>query len=252
MSLRLLTFNVQEGARGREEQVFEVLAEQEADVIVLQEVMDTTPVAEWAERLKSKSFVARGNDGRHVALLARVPFKDPGTFSPPVLRHSLLSAGVQASGGEIALFGVHLAAPAYALWVERYRLRELRAIFGHIGHAARERLILAGDFNAIAPGDRVDLSGMSWRGRVAVVLQGGLVARQVVASILERGLVDCYRVRHPNDDGFTLPSDPPRVRLDYFFASPALCDRIQSCSVVQGPRMRGLSDHLPLMLELEG
>jgi endonuclease/exonuclease/phosphatase family metal-dependent hydrolase len=64
--------------------------------------------------------------------------------------------------------------------------------------------------------------------------------------------VDCFRVLHPNDDGFTLPASDPKVRLDYVFADPALSPALRECRVVTEPAaVKIASDHLPVLAQFE-
>jgi exonuclease III len=249
----LLTYNVLNGGRGREEELYDIIGAQDADVILLQEVADAEFVTRLAERMRYNFFVAKSNSWLTVALLARLPIRNASGFHPRILRHTCLCATVEyAPGKTLKLYGIHLAAPAYTLPVEMYRLRELNSILDHIREARAERIILAGDLNSIAPGDAVDLSGVPLKVRAAVVLQGGLIARQVVRKLTKNRFTDCYRSLHPGTNGFTLPPAPPRVRLDYFFVNDALAPHLRACEVVETPReVRHASDHLPVRMELE-
>ncbi len=253
MRLSFLTYNIQDGGRARERDLIEILSAASADVIVLQEVIETEFVARLGERVGAEWFVAESNSERRLALVSRYPLSEAESFHPPVLRHALLAARIEyAPGNHLDVFGVHLAAPAYTLWVEMRRLREVTAVLGQIKRRAGEAVVIGGDFNSIAPGDRVDFTGVPDRVRWAVYLQGGLVARQVIGRMQKAGFVDCYRALDSNEPGFTLPSDPPQVRLDYFFVNARLRPALRACQVVQTPAaVRSVSDHLPVRLELE-
>jgi len=174
------------------------------------------------------------------------------SFHPPVLRHGLLEADLEGARGQpLALYGVHLAAPAFTLPVELYRLRELGVILNRIQAAGRERVVVAGDFNSIAPGDEVNLRGVSWFVRASLVLQGSLFARRVIARMQQKGFVDGYRCASKGS-GFTFPADAPRARLDYVFTSASLAPHIKACEVVTNPdSVERASDHLPVRLELD-
>jgi endonuclease/exonuclease/phosphatase family metal-dependent hydrolase len=55
---------------------------------------------------------------------------------------------------------------------------------------------------------------------------------------------------HPQEDGFTLPSTGPRVRLDYVFAALPLGGALSGCRMVTEPAVAAsASDHLPVMAE---
>ncbi len=248
-----LTYNILDGGRGRENDLSEIIAAQNADVILLQEVVEKNFVVELAVRLKANYFIAESNSPRTIALLSRLPILKASSFHPRVLRHTCLQATLEyAPAQTFAIFGIHLAAPAYTLFVELYRLRELDLILKQIKELRAEKIVLAGDFNSIAPGDAVDLGGLPWRVRASVILQGGLIARQVIGKLRAENFVDCFRALHPREHGFTLPPNPPRVRLDYFFVNDTLRHNIRACNVVITPLgVQRASDHLPVRMVLE-
>lgn len=253
MRVTFLTYNILDGGRGRENDLSEIIAAQNADVILLQEVTEKNFVAELAARLNANYFIATSNSARTLAFLTRLPIQNASSFHPRILRHTCLQAELAYAPQEtFTIFGIHLAAPAYTLRVELYRLRELNLILKQIAETSAQKMILGGDFNSIAPSDELDLSGLPWQVRASVVLQGGLMARQVIGKLRARHFVDCYRELHPRENGFTLPPQPPRVRLDYFFVNDALRQNLRACDVIVTPTcVSRASDHLPVRMELE-
>jgi exodeoxyribonuclease-3 len=145
---------------------------------------------------------------------------------------------------------VHLAA-YYPWFLEWWRAHQVRALLGHVRRTAPgDRHLLAGDFNAVAPGDRASLAGAPLWVRAQTWFQLGRVPRRALRPLLDAGYVDCFREMHPREDGFTLPSTGPRVRLDYVFAAPALAGALSGCRVVTEPAVAAsASDHLPVMAE---
>ena len=151
----------------------------------------------------------------------------------------------------LTVYGAHLAA-YYPWFLERWRARQARALLGHIRHAAPGRHLLAGDFNAVAPGDQASLAGAPLWVRAQTRSQLGRVPRRALRPLLEAGYVDCFREMRPREeDGFTLPSSGPRVRLDYVFADASLAGVLSGCRVVTEPAAVAAwaSDHLPVMAE---
>lgn len=250
--IRFLSYNILDGGRGREQELAQIISAQNADVVLLQEVIEKDFVVELAAQLQSECIIAESNSGRTIALLSRLKIAEFLSFRPPILRHTCLRATLEyAPRQTLELFGIHLAAPAYTFPVEMYRLRELRAILEQVAGVQTGNIILAGDFNSMAPSDAVDLRGLPWRVRAEIVLQGGLIARQVVGKIRKQGFVDGFRELHPHENGFTLPAGKARVRLDYFFLSHALVPGLRACSVVTEPEaVKHASDHLPVQMEL--
>lgn len=252
-TLGVVTYNILNGGAGREAAIREVLVEQDADVVLLQEVMDEGCVRQWAKELDAELFIARGNDSLALALLTRLPLKQFASAHPAPLRHPLFHATLEDGTGEaLDLFGLHLAAPAFNLPLEMYRLRELNVILKWVDAAKASRAIIGGDFNAIAPGDRPGFRQLPYWLRFSIFVQGGYVARQVIGRMNAAGYSDAYRMMHPHEAGYTLPADRPNTRLDYFFVNRALCASIRGCEVVTIPPCAArASDHLPVRMELE-
>ena len=150
------------------------------------------------------------------------------------------------------LIGTHLSAGLSGRGEQR-RAREI----DHVLSAARERpglpsVVIAGDLNAIAPGD---LSGMgrlpTWI-RIMLRVDGG-ISTLVMQRLLEAGFTDAYRHLDRKSQGGTLPSAAPSVRLDYFLVGSSLVPGVMRCAVGEADPvlLAAASDHLPLVLDLE-
>lgn len=64
---------------------------------------------------------------------------------------------------------------------------------------------------------------------------------------LQAHYVDCFRRKHPHEEGFTCPAAAPAGRIDYIFASAPLAERLEECSVLteaEGVPGSQASDHL--------
>ncbi len=253
MIIRILTYNIQDGGAGREELIHEVLEQNHADAILLQEVMDTEFVRRLASALNKNYFLALSNNQHQAALLTRFPITWANGFHPRTLTHPLLEATVEyAPGRSLYLFGIHLFAPAFDPTYEARRVKEIRRILNRIRELDTAPVIMAGDFNTIAPGDPVALGDFPPELRQEIKSNGGLESREAIAQVRQAGLVDAYRRLHPDEPGFTLPASRPDARLDFIFVDPGLADNIAGCEVVMEPELaRRASDHLPVMMELE-
>jgi exonuclease III len=252
-SILFLTYNILDGGRGREKELEDIIAAQNADVVLLQEVMDVEFITRLAARLKTECYVAGSNSGARLALLSRLPIIRAASFHPAVLRHTCVEAVVgYAPDKTLKVVGVHLAAPAFTLPIEIYRLRELNVILKRIRESVAERVVVAGDFNSIAPGDRLELAGLPVRVRLAVFLQGGYLARQVIGKMRSQGFTDVFRNLNPQERGYTFPASQPDARFDYFFVNDALRQNLRACYVVVNPpNVQAASDHLPVALEMD-
>jgi endonuclease/exonuclease/phosphatase family metal-dependent hydrolase len=157
------------------------------------------------------------------------------------------------------VFVLHLRA-WFSKWSEQRRARELRGLLDGIREQLeRERNafafhVLAGDFNALAPGERFDPSPMPAWIRGMVWLSGRDIARSTIEMMRADGYADAWRTVHPDSEaepGYTFPVWSPHVRLDYVFTPAAYASRVTSCEVRRTPEIaRSASDHYPLLVEL--
>lgn len=253
--MRLLTYNIREGGVGRAEAIAEVIRAASPDVVALQEASYPAVVHRIAELA---GFPYCGSRRSHsTGFLSQVPVLDYGWRHPPRTRHALLE--VSLADGLPRLFVLHLRA-WFSNWSEQRRARELRGLLDGI----REQLIrednafafhlLAGDFNALAPGERLDSSPMPAWIRGMIWLSGRDVARSTIEMMRADGYVDAWRTVHEhleNEPGYTFPVWNPHVRLDYVFTPAAYAARLTGCEVRKTPdEVRTASDHMPLLVEI--
>lgn len=161
-ALRVATYNILLGGGGRWPEITKVLGAIDADVVALQEADDRTAVEAAAEKLGYHVvFGTAGANPRHQAVLSRLPVisitnhQDPGVF----LRNSMELWIESPPGSQLAqlcLHTVHLTAAFHRRGrAEPERVRELAAVRAHsAAHPEVEHLVV-GDFNAVAPGDRI-------------------------------------------------------------------------------------------------
>ena len=252
MRLRLMTYNIRYGGIGHEAGILEVIRVAQPGVILLQEITASAVVVDLAAALDMQIFIAAGNQFS-IALLSRWPVIEAQSYHPfPPIRDTVLDVGVEYQAGRtFNLIGVHpVASPG--TFVEYWRLWELNVALKRAAAHANQPCVIAGDFNAIAPGDRVltDSAGRIMRFLYAVQL--GRIFRQAIGRMRAAGFTDCYRQLHDHDDGFTIPAPGPKVRLDYIFANPQAEACLIYCEVVTEPEaVHFASDHYPLIADFE-
>ena len=81
----------------------------------------------------------------------------------------------------------------------------------------------------------------------------GFLDRSLAARLSAQhipGYVDAFRMLHPEDAGFTLPTPEPHIRLDYVFTPHAQAGRVISCEVVRTAAAAAASDHFPVVSDL--
>ena len=242
MTLRLLTYNVCRGGRGREAALAQVIRACAADLVILQEstvpavverIADGAGMAQWGARPRAS-----------LGFLAREPVQRASWRRPRVSRHAFVE--VLPAGCDVPVFGVHLSA-VHAAWTERRRTFEVRALMSSIRTGGHGFHILAGDFNTLAPGELLNVRKLPRRLRALVWLSGGRVRWRTIQMVFDAGYADAFRRLHPHDTGLTFPTWDPHVRLDYLFVPQDAAARVRSCEVVRTPETRTASDHFPLL-----
>jgi endonuclease/exonuclease/phosphatase family metal-dependent hydrolase len=244
--LRILSYNIQRGGVGRERHLADVINEQAVDVVVLQEATRPDVVERLAQATNMTTFGAAR--GRSLGFLSRVPIAKHLWVRPLWSQHAFLE--IVPKGLDVRIFGVHLSA-VHAAWTEARRVRELRSLLTAIREHDRSHHVLIGDFNTIAPDERLDVSQLPRRLRLLVWLSGGRIRWQTIAIILGAGYVDGFRQLHDGDPGLTFPTWGPHVRLDYVFLPKPFAARLTQCEVVRtSPAVPLASDHFPLRIEI--
>jgi endonuclease/exonuclease/phosphatase family metal-dependent hydrolase len=254
--LRLLSYNIREGGVGRAEQIAAVIKASSPDVVALQEATHPEVVERIAELAGFRFFGSRHSHS--AGFLSNVPVLDYGWRHPPRTRHALLE--VSLADGFPRVFVVHLRA-WFSNWTERRRARELRGLLDGIQEQLKREQdafafhVLAGDFNALAPGERFDSSPMPAWIRGMVWLSGRDIARSTIEMMQSDGYIDAWRALHSDhekDPGYTFPVWSPHVRLDYVFTPSEYASRFTACDVRRTPeQVKGASDHFPLLVELK-
>jgi endonuclease/exonuclease/phosphatase family metal-dependent hydrolase len=248
-----MTYNILDDAVGREALVLEVLQATQPDIVVLQEVGRAETALQWAEALGMEACFAAGNSKRHLALLSRLPIVQHHSYHPVPLSTTLLEATLEiAPGQHLRVHGVHLIAQPFVL-LEMWRWWEIKIILRRIKAHMIEPCLLAGDFNAIGPGDPVNISEWPRHLKLMLAWYGGRVPRWAISEVKAAGFMDCFRSFHPHEDGFTLPTPAPNSRLDYLFVNEALRRQLAECRVVrEPPAVEQASDHYPVMASFLG
>jgi len=253
--VRLLTYNIREGGVGREAAIAEVIKAAGPDVVALQEARNPA-VVERIARLAGFKF--NGSRVAHsTGFLSNIPVVNHAWRHPPRTRHAILE--VALADGFPRLFVLHLRA-WFSKWSERQRARELRGLLDGIQQQLKRENrafafhVLAGDFNALAPGEHFDPSPMPRWIRGMIWLSGRAMARSTIEMMQADGYVDAWRAVHAdqkNDPGHTFPVWNPHVRLDYVFTPTEFASRFTGCEVRTTPaEVRTASDHFPLLVDI--
>lgn len=250
MSLRVMTYNILDGGENRERYILEVIQTANPNVVILQEVFTEEFLKFLSQALGMKYHIGTGNKERKVALLSNFPVLTFKSHHPvfPIWRN-FIDAEIEYEPSKVArIIGVHPIANLGIIF-EIWRFWEARYVLNQIRSSQNKPCLIAGDFNAIAPKERVRTENMPNWLKWMIYLQGNRVYYFSIGAFLSSGFIDSFRSLH-SDDGFTLPPPSPNSRLDYIFVNAQMKAYLKKCWVVQEPNSVILaSDHYPVMAE---
>jgi exodeoxyribonuclease-3 len=244
--LRILSYNIRYGGIGKERELAAVIRSATPDVVMLQEATDPRVVERIASAAEMPHWGARSGDS--TGYLSRLAVARHAWHHPPGSRHAFLE--VELADVECRLFGLHLAA-WFSKWTERRREREIRALLDGIRVHQDGLHVIAGDFNALAPGELLEVQYFPRWIRAMIWISGRDIARDTIQTMLDGGYVDAWRRLHDGEPGVTFPTWNPHLRLDYLFTPERYASRLRCCEVVRAPaEVKTASDHFPLLVEL--
>jgi exodeoxyribonuclease-3 len=247
LTIKLLSYNIRFGGRGREESLAEVIRAVGPDIVVFQEATDPRVIEALAHRTGLLQWAAR--PAHSIGFISRLEVAHHEWHYPVGARHSFLE--IQLAATESRIFGLHLRA-RFSKWSERRRAQEIRALLEGIRRHQEGFHVLVGDFNTLAPGELLDTKRMPHWIRALVWLSGRDIQRETIQIMLDAGYLDGYRFLHPEDKGYTFPVWDAHVRLDYLFLPMRFAAHLKSLEVIREPALASrASDHFPLLAQIE-
>lgn len=245
--MKLLSYNIRFGGVGREELLAAVIREIAPDIVVFQEATAPRVIEQLAAATEMPTWGAQ--TGYSLGFISRLEIARHQWHWPPGARRAFLE--IEPAGAACRIFGLHLSA-VHSNWTERRRVRELRALLTSIEQHQDGFHVLVGDFNTLAPGEQLEITQLPMRLQLLIWLSGRTIRWETIQIMLDARYVDGYRLLHPRERGFTMPTWSPHVRLDYVFVPAAFADRLKSCQVVNDNReVAQASDHFPLLAQFE-
>ena len=241
--LRILSYNILKGGVGREAALSAVIS-------------STSPTSSSSRRrIVPRSFSSSRQEGVELVGIVRghsVEFLSRVAIAGYVWRRVRWAKRAYleiVTAGDLRIYGVHLSA-VHSNLTEQRRAYELRALLRSVERHQDGMHIVTGDFNTLAPGERLDMNKLPPRLRALAWVTGKSIRWITIRMMLEAGYVDGYRKFH-GDEGYTFMTWDPHVRLDYAFVPEAFKGNIQRCEVVKDhPRLKEASDHFPLLTEI--
>ncbi|HEY8873326.1 MAG TPA: endonuclease/exonuclease/phosphatase family protein [Stellaceae bacterium] len=231
--MRILAWNIRQGGGTRLAAIAQALAGHDADILVISEYRG----GEAANRLR-QALTALGYPyattltpppGRNgVLIAARHPFREHGAVSDTVLEpYKMLR--VEFPG--FLLSGIYM--PNLSKKVPYWE-----ALIASLAQDAGGRALAIGDFNTC---------------RAYVDEPGAIDATAHFMDEVEAiGFCDLWRRRYPEGREFSWYSTRGNgFRIDHAFVSPVLAARAGAVRYSHQERLAGLSDHSPLILDLQ-
>jgi exodeoxyribonuclease III len=243
-TLRILSYNILKGGVGREKAIASVISSREPDLVILQEAYRPTVVAQLAATCGFDHWAS--SQGHSVAFMTRLAIAGHVWRRVRWAKRAYLEI---VTATDMRIYGVHLSA-VHSNLTEQRRAYELRALLRSVERHQHGLHLVTGDFNTLAPGERLDMDKLPPRLRALAWVTGKSIRWITIRMMLEAGYVDAYRKFH-GDEGHTFPTWDPQVRLDYGFVPEAFKGTVQRCEVVRNhSALKDASDHFPLVTEI--
>lgn len=247
MSFRLLSYNIRFGGVGRAPLIAEVIQSIAPHLVIFQEATAPEVIEEVARATGMAQWGAQPQYS--LGFASAQPVEHFSWHQPRGSKHAFLE--VQPTGGDFRVFGLHLRS-MFASWTERQRVRELNALLASIERHREGFHVLVGDFNALAPGERLEAHRMPRWIQALIWVSGRDIQRDTIQTMLDHDYLDGFRHCYPDDDGVTFPVWDPHLRLDYLFLPARHADQLVAMRVItEHPRAAEASDHYPLLSILE-
>jgi len=246
----VMTYNILDNGESREAYIVDVIQTAAPDVVVLQEVFTEEFLQFLSRSLGMEYCFGAGNKQRKVGLLSKLPVLSFENHHPlfPIWRNVIDAKIEYASNKTIRIIGVHPIANPGLPW-EVWRYWEARYVAKLVTKYQKEFCILAGDFNAIAPGENLETGKLTDWHKWLYSLQGSRAYHFSISMLLSAGLMDCFRSLN-SEKGYTIPPSDPFARLDYIFANARIAPCLKKCWIVREPESVHLaSDHYPVIAE---
>jgi endonuclease/exonuclease/phosphatase family metal-dependent hydrolase len=163
---RILSYNILAGGKRRVDQLTNIISSAQPDIVGLVEAYNPRTVEEIAQRLgmhyRMSGSYTQAHEGQ-IALLSRLPIIETHSHhhSDTLTRPFLEACIEEEDGRKLTVFIAHLSAAFYQLGGgDGQRRREVQAILRFMASKKGTPHLLMGDFNAIAPGDRLKASAL--------------------------------------------------------------------------------------------
>jgi exodeoxyribonuclease-3 len=246
-AVKLLTFNIGAAAVPRAEVILRWLRSRSDDVVVLTETSSgagTTLLAEGLRAHGLRVYHSPEPRERGVLLASRIPIaRDLSDQLGVTLPCRVVAVVLDTSPRRFALAGVYIPSRDRSeAKVARKQafIRSLQAALSGLPAAQRDRLVVAGDYNAVARAHEPALPGFfQW--------EYGLHE-----NLESMGLRPAHELRPNGSQPHSwIGRTGLRYLYDYVHVGCGLQRAVERCEYLHGPRERRLSDHAAVAVRLK-
>jgi exonuclease III len=231
--MRLLAWNIRQGGGSRLARIADALARHKADILVLSEYRGGESAARLLAALVTLGYryattLAPPPNRNGVLVAARCAFREHGAISNGLPEPYRM---VSVEFGSFQLVGIYM--PNLLAKVPYWQAL-ITALLGETG----EHALAMGDFNTCRP--YLDEAGAIDK------------TAHYMDRIAEIGFCDVWRRRYPTVREYSWFSTRGNgFRIDHAFLSDGLAARARTIRYSHEERLAGISDHSPLIVELE-
>jgi len=256
--VKIATWNVN-GVRARLETVLRFLADQQPDLLCMQEtkVQDADFPAEPFEQAGYDCAFSGEKSYNGVAMLSRLPLKQVGAGFEET-EPADASRLIVASAGRLPVVNTYVPQGREAESEHfQYKLEWFERLLGFFGRnfTPRRRILWVGDLN-VAPEDRDVYDPKRLRGHVDFHPD----AQAAMQRVAQWGFVDCFRLHNDEEGQYTyydyrMPTALETNRgwrVDHILATKPLAKKCTASYIDLTPRLgERPSDHTPLVAEFD-
>jgi exodeoxyribonuclease-3 len=259
--MRIMTWNLHLSRLGEMEimqrlpLIAQVIRDQRPDVLAVQEAPDWHTFAPFVmQDLGMDLRFAAHHDGFHLAVVFQksLQVREARTITYPAQAKPVPMVTVAGRDATpLTICSVHLR-HGRGIAEEARRTREVERLLQVLQPRAGTPQVLAGDFNALAPGDPIGWVPPPGEEVTAAPEWIQETRRTAIARLLDAQYHDGYRTLWPDaksTPGWTYSVNEPYARYDYLFTS-LTAPRLRSCTVVTLPSGLSASDHFPVIAEV--
>jgi len=251
--MKLMIYNIYEGAAETLAQIEEIVAAEQPDYLMFNEAntfADASILEGFARRTDFPYFdVALSGQGNyHVAVFSKYPLKEVKKLQP--LARAGLIATIDCPLGQLSIASLHLTP-----FSEDLRHPEIDLILSM--QKKYQKRILMGDMNSLSRADEYDNSIVNDFNQMQTkkFTTGGKLRFDAIDKILSEGYIDTAQLKGKNKE-FTVPTPANKdathapTRLDYIFISEPLVAHLREYEVVKNNLTEQASDHYPVTVTL--